>query len=239
MIVRKFFASLLSIVFGLSGRGLAPEGPETLRIDDKIYKTGFYGTLFPSEYSLTEDMLQANDLTLVRIAHDTFELYHADVGRYAEGTIYCEESQYEQALVYYSDPENYIYFCILGVDMVDGTQARTVELPNVDTAMFDDLLSFTERSKYDPFNYWHNANVETVELPMPDNTADTRMVFYKESNDGLFCSTKGTDYYIIDNSLYMVYQYDYGYGEYEKLIAVKVPENISAYFVSFMESFLK
>ena len=76
-------------------RGLVPERPETLQIDDKIYKTWFYGTLYPSEYSLTEDTLQANDLTLVRIAHDTFDLYHADVGPYVDGTIYCEESQFE------------------------------------------------------------------------------------------------------------------------------------------------
>lgn len=239
MIVRKFFIALLSIVLVLSGCGLIPERPETLQIDDKIYKTGFYGTLYPSEYSLTEDTLQANDLTLVRIAHDTFELYHADVGPYVDGTIYCEESQYEQALAYYSDPGNYTYFCTLGVDMIDGTQARTVELPNVDTTMFDDLLSFANKSEYNPFDSWQNSKVETVELPIPDNTVDTRMVFYKESNDGLFCSIKGTDYYIIDNSLYMVYQYDYGHGKYEKLIAVKVPENISTYFVSFMESFLK
>ena len=48
-----------------------------------------------------------------------------------------------------------LYKLYLG-HMVDGTQARTVELPNVDTDSFDDLLSFTERSRYDPFNYWHN-----------------------------------------------------------------------------------
>lgn len=235
----KFFVVFLSTILVLSGCGLVTEGPETLQIDNKIYKTGFYGTLYPSGYSLTEDTLQADDLTLVRIVHDTFELYHADVGPYVQGTIYCEESQYEQALAYYSDPRNYKYFCIFGVDLIGGTQARTMELPNVDTTMFDDLLSFANKSEYAPFDSWHNSKVETVELPMPDDTVDIRMVFYKESNDGLFCSTQGTDYYIIDNSLYMVYQYDYGHGEYEKLIAVKVPENISAYFVSFMEPFLK
>lgn len=219
--------------------GLAREGPEILQIDETTYKTGFYGTLYPSGYTLTECTLQAEDLTLVRIEHDTFELYHADVGPYVDGTIYCVESQYEQALEYYADPENYTYFCTLGVDLLDETRhAQTVELPDVDTAMFDALLSFAEGSVYDPFDSRHNAKVETVELPMPDNRVDTRMVFYKESKDGLFCSVKGTDYYVVDGSLYMVYQYDHGHGEYEKLIAVKVPEDISAYFVSFMEPFL-
>lgn len=239
MIVRKFFIVLLSIMLLLSGCSLAPEEPELLQIDGKSYKTGFYGTLYPHEYPLTEYTLQSDELTLVRIDHDIFELYHADVGSYLSGTIYCEESQYEQALAYYTDPANYTFFCDLGVNMADGTRAQTVELSNVDTAIFDALLNFADKSYYDPFDSRHNSKVETVELPMPDNTVDTRMVFYKKSNDSLFCSTKGNDYYIIDNSLYMVYQYDHGHGEYEKLIAVKVPEDISTYFVAFMEVFLE
>lgn len=233
-----FIVPLLNILL-LSGCSLAPEAPEVIQINNKTYKTGFYGTLFPHEYSLTEHTLQGDDFILVHIAHDTFELYHADAGSYMEGTIYCAESQYQQASAYYADPAHYTFFCDLGVNMADGTRAQTVELSNVDTAMFDALLNFADESYYDPFDSLHNSKVETVELPMPDNTVDTRMVFYKESNDALFCSSKGNDYYIIDNSLYMVYQYDYGHGEYEKLIAVKVPENIITYFVSFMESFLE
>lgn len=73
---------------------------------------------------------------------------------------------------------------------------------------------------------------------MPNDKVDTRMVFYKESNDALF-PRKGNDYYIMNHSLYMVYQYDHGHGAYEKLLAVKVPENISTYFVSFMKPYLK
>ena len=235
--MRKLFVKLLSILVLLSGcgfAGLAPDGPESLQIENKTYKTGFYGPLYPNEYSLTEQTLQAGDITLVRIAHDNFELYHADVGSYAEGTVYCEDSQYEQALAYYGDPANYTYFCTLGVNMNDGT--KTVELSDVDTSVFDALLSFADASYYDPFDNRHNSKVETVELPMPDDTVDTRMVFYKESKDSLFCSAKGNEYYIIDNYLYMVYQYDFGHGEYEKQIAVEVPDNISTYFVSLMRS---
>lgn len=183
--------------------------------------------------------MQGDDLTLVRIAHDPFDLYHADVGPYTTGTIYCEASQYEQVLAYYSNPENYAFFCVLGVDMTDGTSTQTVELSNVDSVLFDDLLNFAEKSSYAPFNSLHNSKVETVDLPLPNHTVDTCMVFYKERNDFLFLFRKWNDFYIIDHVLYMVYQYDYGYGEYEKLIAVKVPENISAYFIALMESLLK
>ena len=238
--MRKIFVVFLSIPIILSGLsgcgfvGLAPDGPESVQIDNKTYKTGFYGTLGPYKFSLTEQMEQGDDLTLVRIDHDIFNLYYADVGPYVQGTIYCEESQYEQVSAYYSNPANYTYFCVLGANTTD--EAKTTALSDVDTALFDDLLSFAEKSRYDPFDNRHNSEVETVELPMPDDTADTRMIFYKESKDSLFCSTRGDEYYNIDNALYMVYQYDFGYGEYEKLIAVKVPEYIGNYFISLMKS---
>ena len=235
--VRKRFVVLLSVLLFVSGCvGLAPEGPESLQIDGRTYRTGFYGALYPNEYTLTEQTLQADGFTLVRIDHDTFELYHADVGPYTQGTVYCEESRYEQVAAYYADPANYSFFCILGADGTDGTNPRTAELTDVDPSIFDALLSFADRSCYDPFDKRHNSGVETVELPMPDDTVDTRMVFYKESNDSLFCSGKGNEYYIIGHALYMVYQYDFGHGEYEKLIAVPVPEDISAYFVSLMDT---
>ena len=80
--------------------------------------------------------------------------------------------------------------------------------------------------------------IEKVEFPMPDDTKDTRLVFYKQSKDNLFVSSKGTDYYIINGHLYAVYQYDFGHGEYEKLIAVKVPSEISNYFVEYMKSYM-
>jgi hypothetical protein len=239
--VKKFFAVLLSTILAilvLSGCSLSFIVPESIRIDNKTYKTGFYGTLYPNEFPLTEYTLQNTFFKLVRIDHDTFELYHAGIGPYPYGTIYCEESQYEQVSEYYNDPANYTYYCILGVDKTDGTCAQTVELPDVDTALFDDLLSFADQSGYDPFDSQHNSKVETVDLPMPDDDVDTRMVFYKESNDGLFCSEIGVDYYIIDNSLYRVFVYDYGHGEYEKLVAVEVPKYISDYFVSYMEPYL-
>ena len=240
-IVRKPFVVFLTIPLLLSGCGfigLAPDGPESLQIDNKTYKTGFYGTLYPNrrEYSFTEQTLQVDDLLLARIAHDTFELYHADVGPYSEGTVYCAESQFEQAVTYYSNPANYTYYCILGPRMSDGTTDQTVEFPNVDVTIFNDLLSFSEQSCYDPFDNRHNSEVKTVELPMPDDTVDTRMVFYKESNDSMFCSSQAHDFYILDNTLYMVYRYEFGPGDDEKLIAVKVPEEISAYFVSLMRT---
>lgn len=215
-----------------------PAGPDCVTIDGKTYKTGFYGSLFPHEFELTGSTLSGKNLELRQIRHDSFELYHADIGSYLEGTIYCGESCYDQATAYYQNPQNYSYFCILGVNSTTSS-TRTLEIPLVDTAKFDALLDFAEASDYSPFDSKHNAAVEKVELPMPDNTKMTRMVFYKESHDSLFVSSTGDEYYIIDGVLYLVYQYDFGHGAYEKLIAVKVPEEIGRYFVEFMTPYLQ
>jgi len=236
--MKKIFSIVLILALTLTGCvGLAPDGPETLKTNEKTLKTRFYGTLFPNEFELTGETLEIKNIKLNKISHDSFDLYHADIGSYIEGTIYCEENDYQNALSFYNDPQNYSYFCILGVNSV--TQSTTtVEFSDIDTDKFNALLEFADKSNYEPFDKKHNAKIEKVELPMPDDTKDTRLVFYKESNDNLFNSSKGTDYYILNNHLYAVYQYDYGHGEYEKLIAVKVPDDISTYFVEYMKSYL-
>ena len=238
--MKRIFILLLVTLFVFSGcMGLAPEGPETIEIDGKTYKTGFYGTLYPNEYPFTEQVLHGDDIMLTRIAHDTFALYHADIGPYVDGTIYCEEEYYGRLQAYYSDPANFTYFCRLGVDMMTGETSQTIEIPDVDPSIFEELQRFAERSNYYPFDNKHKSQDEKEELPMPDDTVQTRLVFYKQSKDSLFISSKGYAYYIIDDHLYLVYQYDYGHGEYEKLIAVKVPDDISTYFVEFMKPYME
>ena len=236
--MKKFFSIVFVLVLTLTGCvGLAPDGPEMLVIGEKTYKTGFYGTLFPNDFEFDGDPFTINTIPVQKIIHPVFDLYHADIGSYDEGTIYCAEKDYDKAYAFYNNLKNYSYYCILGVNS-DTQTAKTVEIPDVDIGMSDALLEFAEKSNYDPFDQDHNAEIEKVELPMPDDTKDTRLVFYKESIDSLFVSSMGTDYYIIDNHLYAVYQYDFGYGEYEKLIAVKTPDDISTYFVDCMKSYL-
>lgn len=233
--MKKIGCILLICVFLLTG--CTKSDATELVKGDQTYKTGFYGTLFPNVFTYEEKTMQIGDIYLRQIQHEGFPLYHAETGPYVEGTIYCEEGDYDEALAYYQDPQNYSYHCTLGVDS-DTTVETTVELAQVDVDQFEALLNFAAQASYDPFDSDHNSKVETVELPMPDDTKDTRLVFYKESVDQLFVSSTGDAYYVIDGSLYLVYRYDFGHGEYEKLIAVKVPEDIGDYFVSLMSNYL-
>ena len=236
--MKKIFLIILILMLTLAGCvGLAPNGPEILKTNEQTLKTGFYGTLVPNDFILTAVTLEIQNIKLNKISHDHFDLYHADIGSNIAGTIYCAEKDYENALAFYADPNNFSYYCTLGVDSY--TQStKTVEIADIDTDKFNALLEFADQSDYDPFDKNHNAKIEKVELPMPDNTNDTRLVFYKQSNDGLFVSYARTDFYILNNHLYAVYRYDFGHGEYEKLIAVKAPDDISTYFVEYMKSYL-
>ncbi len=236
--VKKWFVAVLILVIILPGCvGLVPDGPALLEGDGKTYQTGFYGDLFPHEFELTDQTSSVEGITLTKLLHPQFQLYHAEIGPYASGTLYCAGEDYENAVAFYSDPSNYTYFCILGAN-TDTTQEKTVEIPQVDPVKFEALWDFARQSEYDPFDSAHNAKVEKVDLPMPDSTKDIRLVFYKESVDSLFTSIKGNEYYIFNNRLYMVYQYDCGHGEYEKLIAVQVPLELSNYFVDLMKSYV-
>lgn len=236
--MKKRFAIILILALTLTGCiGLAPDGPESLISSGNVYKTGFYGTLFPHSYELTDEPLTINEVVLNKIRHNLFELFHADIGSYSNGTIYCAEKDYKNAFAFYNHPQNYTYYCILGVE-TDTQNTTTIEIPNVDTDKFDALLAFADRSNYDPFDTAHNAKIEKIELPMPDDTKDIRLIFYKESVDHLFISSAGSEYYILNDQLYLVYRYDFGHGLYEKLIAVKVPEDLSAYFVEFMKAYM-
>lgn len=211
--------------------GSSPNAPEKISDGNTNYMTGFYGSLFPEEFEYSGESVEIKNTTLNRIKHERFALYHADVGSYTTGTIYCAEKDYKNAQEYYSNPENYSYHCVLGVDL-----DKTIEIDDVDKSQFSDLVAFAENNAYDPFDKKHNSKINTTTLPMPDHNG--KIVLYKKSLDGLFTSTTGNEYYIIDNCLYLVYRYDYGHGEYKQLIAVKVPDEISAYFTEYLKSLL-
>lgn len=194
------------------------------------YVTGFYGDLYPTNFSLTDEEFTYRDIRFRRLEHESFTLYHADVGTYVSGTLYCEKSQYAEAAAYYSDPDNFSYYCAIGVN----DPSSTVELTGVDPEKFDALLVFADQSEYLPFDFGDDRKSQTVELPIPDNDVTPRLFFYKDSKDQLFTTVKNI-YYILDNTLYLVYYYDYeGDG---KLVAVPAPEDLSDYFVEFMKAY--
>ena len=104
----------------------------------------------------------------------------------------------------------------------------------VDTQKFKELLEFGEGNEYIPFAYGKNSEQErkTVTMPLPDDKQ--RLIFYRESKDGCFCSYRGSHFYAVDGQLYMTYQYQMGRKEW---IATPVPETLSSYFCELVKDF--
>ena len=104
----------------------------------------------------------------------------------------------------------------------------------VDTQKFKELLEFGEGNEYIPFAYGKNSEQErkTVTMPLPDDKQ--RLIFYRESKDGCFCSYRGSHFYVVDGQLYLTYQYQRGTKEW---IATPVPEALSNYFCELVKNF--
>lgn len=104
----------------------------------------------------------------------------------------------------------------------------------MDTQKFKELLEFGEGNEYIPFAYGKNSEQErkTVTMPLPDNKQ--RLIFYRESKDGCFCSYRGSHFYAVDGQLYLTYQYQMGRKEW---IATPVPEALSNYFCELVKDF--
>ncbi|MBQ8296599.1 MAG: hypothetical protein IJX77_02310 [Ruminococcus sp.] len=237
--MKRIIAALIPFLLLLTGcADLRLLLSDSVDVNDKTYKTGFYGSLIPDELDYSGETYSVGKTEYKQLEHDRFDLIRSDSGMYTSGTIYCSEEQFSEAELYYSDPENFSYYCTIGAESTDNTP-YTLNIDDIDTDMFNALIEFADNSSYDPFDSKHNDKIDKAELPIPDNYITHRLNFYKESNDSLFTSSKGHEFHIIDDELYLVFYYDYGHGEYEKLVGVKVPEEISGYIVEYIKPYYK
>ena len=147
--------------------------------------------------------------------------------------MYCAEDQWEAAKTYYADDQQYLYYCSVGVTIKDQTEPTIYDISGkVDTQKFKELLEFGEGNEYIPFAYGKNSEQErkTVTMPFPDDKQ--RLIFYRESKDGCFCSYRGSHFYVVDGQLFLTYQY-----QPKEWIATPVPEALSNYFCELAKDF--
>lgn len=235
----RIIAALATAVCALSlcGCGLLFSAPKTVTIGGEAYATGFYGNLYCGVTDFSDDTCEVNGTKYLKIQDASFDMYCATVGASSVKTVYCKESQLEAAQAFYSAPANFNFFCSAGITTKDSDPELINLSSDVDAEMFDRLIAFAEQNGYDPFNSAANDKVEKVELPMPDEETSPKLLFHKESKDGVFVSGKSTECHIIDGELILVFYYDHGFGEYEKLVGVKVPQDISDYFTDLLKQY--
>lgn len=199
--------------------------PHTVTIDGVTYRDGFYGDLWPKDliYESYADKVGENEFH--RVNCKSYDWVQCSKRGTENGVIYCAENQWEQAKAYYSDNNNFVYYCKIGDNypLVD-------TISNMDSSKFDELMAFADKNGYKPFG--SNKGVKTRRMPVPNYP---ELNFYKESNDGNFTSYKGYKFIALDGKLLLLYYYDSHYGKSEEeLVAVDVPDEIGQYFIDLL-----
>ena len=209
-----------------------PRVAETVEINGKSYRTGFYGDNYlMDDLPLSGVEYELDEITYRALQHPEFDLWYNG----SDSVMYCAEDQWEAAKTYYADDQQYLYYCSVGVTIKDQTEPTLYDISGkVDTQKFKELLEFGEGNEYIPFAYGKNSEQEqkTVTMPLPDDRQ--RLIFYRESKDGCFCSYRGSHFYVVDGQLFLTYQYQMGTKEW---IATPVPETLSSYFCELVKDF--
>lgn len=228
----SFLGDVRDGVVNVVNEALNVTGPESITINDTTYRNGFYGDLWPRNLSYDSGPVTVGKNDFYHVENDRFDWVHSDIGVDDCGILYCAESQWEQAFAYYSDSDNFTYYCRV-------TRKRSLfdlyTVSDMDAEMFNALFDFAKGHNYNPFGT--DPSIQTQDLPLPDYDESPVLVFYCESNDGYFTSFKGYSYHIIDGKLWKVFQYRY--GDEQVLRVSGVPEKIGAYFVELVEKLTK
>ena len=201
---------------------------DTVEFDGVTYRTGFYdGDLWPENIEHKGEPYKIGHNTYQRVDNDKYDWVHTVTGDFDNKTLYCVESQWENARVFYEDSANFTYYCKIGANYID-RDPIVVTIPDIDPVKFNELMVFAEKNCYDPFG--SNKGKQIIRLPIPDRDESPELVFYRESNDGFFRSFTHHFFVVGDNFL-LLYFYDYGHGEYEELAAVEIPGGLGEYFL--------
>lgn len=223
-------------LLSLAGCGILPIIPNTVKIEGTTYRTGFYpDNLWTKKVSYTDKEYEIGGVRFRLLDGGTFDCAQGDTGPKTGGMIYVSDSQFPQAKAYYADPENYSYYCAVGVKF-SKEEAEVFEIEDIDLERYDALMDSGSAFAYDPFDLLKNTAAEFKSVEFDTREIDVRpfINFYRESRDGLFTSSKASKFFILDGTLYLARYWNL---KEEVVSAVELPEESSAYFVALVEGF--
>ena len=145
--------------------GCLPTVAETVEINGKSYRTGFYGDCYlMDDLPLSGLEYELDEITYRALQHPEFDLWYNG----SDSVMYCAEDQWEAAKTYYADDQQYLYYCSVGVTIKDQTEPTIYDISGkVDTQKFKELLEFGEGNEYIPFAYGKNSEQERKTVTMP------------------------------------------------------------------------
>lgn len=211
------------------------ELPATVMIEGKEYQKAFTDELYPMDDALSNSGgIHKAGATYCKYPAAQFDCYVV-YGYQAAPTVYFVSDQFENAVSYYKDAGNYHFFCVLG-NIHDENEQQVLEINTIDSAKFQQLLSFSKDNDYDPFAVSHREEgLIQVPIPDPDDWMAHEIHLFKQSKDGAFSTLKGYTFVLHENDLYLLYQYDFTDEEAPVMLLQAIPTDISRYFCSSLE----
>lgn len=231
--MKKLWIILAAVVAGLlSGCAISDNiPPDEVTIEERHYRTGFYGYLYPGDFSFTGKEYEVGSHTYRQVDTERFDWVLLNRGVKEGKTIYCEESWWDEAKAFYEDNGNFTFYCKIGAPKY-GMEPVTRIIEDMDFEKFEALEQFSEKNEYTPFSPKEIKNEQVVEMPAEWDSP--RISIYKVSNDGYFSSLQ-YQYYIIDEKMYLVRYYLYKEG---KMHVMEIPEETADYFILAVEKLI-
>lgn len=210
--------------------------PQSVKIGSNTYKTGFYGDLWPTNLSYTGEDVEINGKNFHHLDCGQFDCYHASIGSKSEGTIYCLASQWDAAKAYYADEGNFTYICELNAKY-SAEDHEYYPVEDMNPEKFDELMSFSSTFVSNPFDPVQKkvGELKQTTINMNEQEVSTIFRFYKESNDGNFCTYRGYYFFLCERKLYLMRAY---YMKDNTYSAIEIDEKIAAPFIEIVETLM-
>lgn len=207
------------------------EGTDTITVDGVVYRNGFQGDMiFRNVQYGSEPVYEDNDgryFKLTGTEHDLiYNVYCREIG--APEGVFCRDDQWQELSQYYSDMDNFTFVCIAN-ERANGGGFNTITLEKLDTEKLRELAEFCDENSYDPYAFFGNKNTRKVST---SSLGATEYRFILNSNDEHFSYGAGF-LYVLDDKLVLKY---YDNASQKTTLVVDVPEDLSEYFISVINS---
>lgn len=233
-------AATAAACYALAACSLLPShrDPARIEIGGEAYVSGFYENLWPDGIAFGEDDPPAFETEYHlwwEVAGTPFSLYCAQnkEALYWNPTVYCKESESEEAGAYYADAKNFDYYMGL---YGDSHKDERIKLGGADTALLEKAISLNARIQENAGKglLTGKKDFSDIEISIPyAEVLPVQPVFYRMSKDGFF-TTIQNEWLVADGNLYIFGSYD---GDTDMYTAYIIDSAASAYMIALLNKY--
>lgn len=230
-------AATAAACYALAACSLLPShrDPARIEIGGEAYVSGFYENLWPDGIAFGEDDPPAFETEYHlwwEVAGAPFSLYCAQnkEALYWNPTVYCKESESEEAGAYYADAKNFDYYMGL---YGDSHKDERIKLGGADTALLEKAISLNARIQENAGKglLTGKKDFSDIEISIPyAEVLPVQPVFYRMSKDGFF-TTEQNDWLVADGKVSVFGSYD---ADTDMYTAYIIDEEASAYMLGLL-----